>query len=862
MALAQGMRLGPYEVLAPLGAGGMGEVWRARDTRLGREVAVKVLPDAVAKDAHALSRFAHETKVVAALSHRNILALFDVGEAGGVHYAVTELLEGETLRALISGGPLPVRRALEISEQAAHGLAAAHEKGIVHRDLKPENVFLTKDGHVKLLDFGLAHHEPSLRSPEETHSPTLSAYTEAGAVVGTVAYMSPEQARGLPVDHRSDQFSLGTVLYEMLAGHRPFKGASTAETLTAIIREEPEPLSTSVPPIPAPVRWLVERCLAKEPGERYDSTRDLAREFSSCRVHLSEVTSGAVEPVSLIPVVRRRKRAVLLGVLAVALVVASLAGVFAVGRGSAKRSELKFQRLTFKRGAITGARFAPDGRTVVYSATWDGGPPAVYSVRLDALDPVPSGYSGANLLAVSVRSQLALSLPRGISSVMLPVGTLALAPFAGGTPRELEPDISFADFSPDGEKLAIARGAYTSDIARLEYPSGTVLYKSPFYYLSHVRISPSGEYLAFLEHTKPGTDEGDVVVVDRLGKPILRKGRYSTLEGLAWSPSGDEVWFGGDPAGIRMSLRAVTLGGRERVVLAAPVQILPHDIAPDGRVLASTVDYRNRLFYRGEAASPDREISAQMDTGVGAISPDGSWVAITDDSFNGVFQCYLRPASGAPPVSLGPGLPASFSPDGRILVVVQPDRAVVLHPVGQGQSTTIRLDGFEFAGGGRPAGLLPDGKTIWFRANQPDRPKRIWEVAISGGKPRPLTPEGVSGWVTDDGASVVFSRDGKTWIQPIAGGEARPVDGLLEGEAVAAWTGDGKPLFVYRWRECPTKVYRLDAKTRRREFFREIGPADPSGVTHVSALMTPDGKACAYVVSQWLSELHVIEGLR
>jgi eukaryotic-like serine/threonine-protein kinase len=291
--------------------------------------------------------------------------------------------------------------------------------------------------------------------------------------------------------------------------------------------------------------------------------------------------------------------------------------------------------------------------------------------------------------------------------------------------------------------------------------------------------------------------------------------------------------------------------------------MFPYDVAPDGRVLAATIEHRWRLFYRGEAASPERELSAQGESVVGAISPDGSWVAFLDDSVNGVTQCYLRSASGAPPVSLGPGIPMGFAPDGRTLVVVRPEvPAVVLHPIGPGQATTIRLDGFEIGSLFRAAGLLPDGKAIWFRGNQPSRPPRTWEVAVSGGKPRPLTTEGVNGWVTADGASVVFSRDSKQWIQPIAGGEVRPVGGLLEDEYAAAWTADGKPLFVSRYDECPAKVYRLDPKTGRREFVREIGPSDSTGVQGVFAMMTPDGKACAYMVTQWLTELHMIEGLR
>jgi len=271
----------------------MGEVYRARDTRLDREVAIKVLPDEVAADPRALSRFEHEARAVAALTHPNILALFDVGESGGVHYAVSELLQGQTLRLALAEGPIPVRRALDVALKISEALAAAHENGIVHRDVKPENVFLAPDGRVKLLDFGLAKRDGSRHDPNDTRSPTVTALSEPGGVVGTVAYMSPEQAKGHPVDFRSDQFSLGIVLYEMLAGARPFKGASAAEILAAVIRDEPESLEKVAPGTPAPVRLLIERLLTKEPDGRYDSTRDLVRELTTWKLHPSGASVSA-----------------------------------------------------------------------------------------------------------------------------------------------------------------------------------------------------------------------------------------------------------------------------------------------------------------------------------------------------------------------------------------------------------------------------------------------------------------------------------------------------------------------------------------------------------------------------------------
>ena len=297
MTLSPGTRLGPYEILAPLGAGGMGEVYRARDARLDRDVAIKVLPEEFFEDRERRSRFGREAKALAAVHHPNIAAVFSFEEVSGRYLLVQELLQGQTLRLALADGPLPVRRALDIAVQVADALAAAHENGIVHRDVKPENVFLCPDGRVKLLDFGLARHDPSHRERDDTRSPTATALSTPGSVAGTVAYMSPEQARGSPVDLRSDQFSLGVVLYEMLAGRRAFRGASAAETLTSIIREEPEPLSQVEPPVPAPVQWIVERCLAKDPAERFESTRDLARDLAALRAHLSHGTSREVERI-------------------------------------------------------------------------------------------------------------------------------------------------------------------------------------------------------------------------------------------------------------------------------------------------------------------------------------------------------------------------------------------------------------------------------------------------------------------------------------------------------------------------------------------------------------------------------------
>src|SRR6266511_2950374 len=322
VTLSAGTRLGSYEVLAPLGAGGMGEVYRARDARLSREVALKVLPEEVSADRDRLARVEEEARAASALNHPNIVTIYDIGQSDSVSYIAMELVDGKTLRELTVAGPLPFRRIVSIAAQAAEGLAKAHAAGIVHRDLKPENLMVTKDGYVKILDFGLAKLTETIPQDASGLPTAIAAATQPGTVMGTAGYMSPEQASGQPVDFRSDQFTLGAILYEMATGKRAFQRKTGAETLVAIIREEPEPLSQLAPKAPAPVRWIVERLLAKDPEERYASTKDLARDLKSVRDHLSETSaSGGLEAAE--PVRPRRRGWVLPAAVALAAGVAA-----------------------------------------------------------------------------------------------------------------------------------------------------------------------------------------------------------------------------------------------------------------------------------------------------------------------------------------------------------------------------------------------------------------------------------------------------------------------------------------------------------------------------------------------------------
>src|SRR6266851_3600374 len=370
MTLAAGTLLGPYEILSPLGKGGMGEVYRARDRKLDRDVAVKVLPPSVAADPDTLARFEREAKAVAALSHPNVLAIHDFGTHDGISYAVMELLEGETLRGKLNAGPISQKQAVDYALQVAKGLSAAHEKGVVHRDLKPENLFVTKDGHLKLLDFGLAKKVEAVAPGKETSAPTGSGHTEPGTVMGTVGYMSPEQVRGLPVDHRSDIFSFGAILYEMLTGKRAFKAEEDAETMHAILKSKPPPIPVTHPGFSPPLAHIVRHCLEKKPEDRFRSAHDIAFDL--------EILTGDAPGAR--PSRLRAFRGLVLPAAAALTVIAALVGLYS-GQRMANSLPPSFHLLTYRRGTILSARFAPDGQTIVYGAAWDGNPVEIFSTR-------------------------------------------------------------------------------------------------------------------------------------------------------------------------------------------------------------------------------------------------------------------------------------------------------------------------------------------------------------------------------------------------------------------------------------------------------------------------------------------------
>src|SRR6266542_467530 len=604
VSLKAGSRLGPFEIVAPLGAGGMGEVYRARDERLKRDIAIKVLPAELAADADRRMRFEREARAASGLSHPNILTIYDIGSVDSTVYIAMELIEGGTLKDLVASGPLPTKKLLEIAVQIADGLAAAHAAGIVHRDLKPQNVMVSKHGYVKILDFGLA----KLVTPEERElsvAQTAVDATRPGMVMGTVGYMSPEQAAGWPIDFRSDQFSFGSIVYELATGKRAFERSTTAETLTAIIREEPAPVAQLNPMVPAPLRWLVERCLTKDPEDRFGTTKDLARDLASIRDHLSEAPVSAEGTGEQPAVSVGRRRRIVPVLVAAAIIAAGFAGLF-TGKRLWRVEPPSFKQLTFRRGQITSARFAPDGQTILYSAAWDGKPIEIYVSRPESLESRAFGLVGAEMLSVSGSGEMALSIDRHSVDPFLRIGTLAqLSVAGGGAPREILNDVEWADWAPDGRSIAIAREV--GGAQQLEYPIGKVLYRTAGW-MTGLRVSPKGDVIAFQDHPTRRDDGGTVMLVDRAGKARSISGNFASLRGLAWSPDGTEVWYTGAKVGNRSIYRS-DLSGRESIVYRATGNLTLHDIARDGRALLTQDVERLGDLGVGPGEEKERELT-------------------------------------------------------------------------------------------------------------------------------------------------------------------------------------------------------------------------------------------------------------
>jgi len=853
MTLLPGVKLGPYEIVAPLGSGGMGEVYRARDSRLHRDVAIKVLPEGVSRDADALARFEREARAVAALSHPNILGIFDIGREDGIAFAVTELLEGSTLRDEIEEARIPVRRCVDYAIQIARGLGAAHERGIVHRDLKPENVFVTRDGRVKILDFGLAKRLEV--SSDASGVQTASRQTEPGTVMGTVGYMSPEQVRGRAVDPRTDLFSFGAILYEMLSGKAAFRRETSSDTMAAILKEEPADLALSGRQIPPSLDRIVRHCLEKDAERRFHSASDVAFDLEAIDGSGSGA-SGAMPAVSV-----RTRRWIPAVALAAALLAIPLAWWLGTRRLHSATAE--FHRLTFERGTVTGGRYAPDGQTIVYSAAWNGEPTRIFSTRTQAAGSTPFAIPSATLFSISRTGEMAIGLRFRSVNSLYSAGTLARVPISGTAPREVLENVISADWSPDGAELAAAQIAGGKVL--LQYPIGKTRYESGGW-LSHIRVSPDGRSIAFLDHPG-GSDGGTVSVVKTDGSPKrdLAKG-WVSVEGLAWSPDGSEVLFTGTRFGAATKLYGVTLSGRERLILTTPNEDTLWDVAPDGRVLMTEDDWRAQMSALPPGETQERDLSNLDYALVRSITPDGKRITFDETGEGGgdTGGVYIRGTDGSPAVRLGDGGAGTMSADGKWVCSYGIDQTkLVLLPVGAGQPLAI-------APGTLTCNFpvfLPDSRRLVFRGMEPGHGSRIWVIGIEGGKPRPISPEGVpyAPLVPSPDGRVVMALgvDGQPTLFPVDGGAAKTIPGTALEDVGTQWTPDGRSVYICRARGPAVAVTLVDVATGESKPWRVIEPSDPAGVHAVARVYpTPDGRGYAYSFVRILSTLLEVKGLK
>jgi eukaryotic-like serine/threonine-protein kinase len=845
--------IGHYRVLEKIGAGAMGEVFRARDERLDRDVALKLIRPASSANPDHLRRFELEARAAAALNHPNIVAIYDIGLDEGTPYIVCELLEGKTLRKRLLEGSLPVRQALEYSRQIVQGLIAAHDRRIIHRDLKPENLFVTTDGRIKILDFGVAKLQSA---PDESGRTVenLTTITRSGMVLGTVAYMAPEQLRGKPVDHRSDIFSVGAILYELLAGRRAFRGETEVDTITAVLREDPPESDLEQARIPFQFQQIVRHCLEKDPENRFQSARDLGFAL--------ETLSNPSELRAARPWRAKSSSNVTAWALAgmLLLAISLLAGNLIRHSGLPNPT---YRRLTFEEGSLYSARFTPDFRSVVYGAAWNNKPLRLFSTIGDSLQTQQLNVADASLLAISKGGELALTLhgtPR--EHLKIEKGTLARAPLAGGSPREILEDVAWADWGPDGE-LAVVHHVEGRD--QIEYPIGHRLYQGNGW-ISHIRVSPQGDKIAFVNHLSLWDDKGLICVVDRSGRIQSLSPEYDSTDGLAWRSDGKEIWFTAAVTGYTRSLLAVNDAGKVRTVLNIPAGMTVQDMAPDGRVLVS-LDAERVAMATSAPDGKALDISWHDWDVAKDISSDGQSVLFEDasEAAGPDYSVAIRKIDGSAPVQLGEGSAGGLSPDGKwaISIITGTPGRVTLLPVGPGQPRVITITGLERIDNGNSR-FLADGKRITLNGNEPGHGVRCYLVNLDGGKPIPITPEGVTGGLVSSNGQYIIANDGtKAAVYSVAGGAPRSIPGLEPGFIPLQWSEDNSALYGYRSSQIPTPVFKLDLITSKKTLIQNLQPDTTAGLVLIKpVVVTHDGSRFAYSYYQVFSVLYVISGLQ
>jgi hypothetical protein len=861
MRFDSGARLGPFEILEPLGAGGMGEVYRARDTRLDRIVAIKLLPsDLVSVSGRRIERFRQEARAIARITHPNICTLHDIGEDGSAIFLVMEYVDGATLARRLEDRPLPLPLALRTAIGIADALDHAHRNGIVHRDLKSSNIMLTRDS-VKLLDFGLA--KLTKRDEQVLTDPTQSAQlTDMGTVMGTVPYMAPEQIEGREVDARTDIFAFGVVVYEMICGRRPFAGDSRASLMAAIVASEPPSLSSLQPQAPAPLEHMILRCLAKEPDDRWQTAHDLAAELRWIAEGYSSRTMAAPG------FSRQPRRAALWGGLAGA---ALTAGVFVAAMPwmSSRPAVAEYHRATFRRGAVSSARFTPDGQSFVYSASWEGQPYAAFLGRLGSPDARDLQLKDARILSVGRAGDMAVLLgPQNITHTF-GLRTLARIAMAGGARRDMLTGVVDADWIPGTDALAIVRDPGADGPWTVEFPAGTTIYETRRAW--SLRVSPDGSRVAFFEGPVVfgAAPRAMITVIDRSGgKSTVSRGWAGI--GLAWAPSGNEIWFTATRLDGPPHVHAVSLSGIERTVQRAPDWLVLHDISADGRILLSRNTIGIDIACKAPGDARERDLSWLWGSSVRGLSSDGGTLIFADPlevKPSGNSMLFRRRIDGSSAVPIGEGRGGALSPDGKWVLASSGENLVLL-PTGAGATVTLpKIDAMRVDGGQ----WLGDSKRIVFTGVALDGKPRGYIQEIPAGMPRAITPNGVElagkAAVRDDNS--VLGRVGTTWkLFPISGGDAQPVPALRPGDIPLQWSHDGKYVYtaddVGGPRPPAVDVFRVELASGVRILWKTLTPSDPVGVEDMreTVAITPDAQSYCYSYTRRLGDLFVVDGLK
>jgi len=861
----------------------MGEVYRARDTRLGREVALKVLPAAMAFDPDRRARFEQEARAAAALNHPNIVGLHDVGEAQDIFYIVSELVPGETLGAIVERGPVPTKKLLNIAVQIAEGMAAAHAARITHRDLKPANIMVTPEGRVKILDFGLAKQAaPAVTSPEETL--TVVQQTEPGMIMGTVAYMSPEQARGKPADHRSDQFSFGLILYEMAAGRKAFDKPEAVQVMAAILGEEPAPIQRD---IPAPLRWAIDRCLAKEPADRYESTRDLFQDLRHIRDHLAETTmSQATAAAPAAP--RRRIRWQWPAIVVLGLVAAAAAGLYLSRPKLPDQSRYRFTPFAFDPIGQALPIWSPDGKAVAY-AGYVSDPRAnqVFVRYLDSPAPVQitSGPDRAEPVAWAPDSKRVI-----FRSAHQPAGLWSVS-VTGGEPESFMPTegIGSLAVSPDLRSVAVMRqGDDGVHAVWISSPPGATPRKylpnpmatRALYNATNLRFSPDGKsILMFMRGDKGRTEAWLMPYPPNSSKPprLIQTDLtpYGGTPQFSWMPDSRHVVlaFASSPESSSQLWMADT-ASRERIALTSgTARYGSVGVSPDGHriVFTESADDYDLASVDVQHATASRLIATQRDEYMAAwASKQPALVYVTNR--NGPHEIWLHTAGPERPVvtprDFPPGttqwfLAPALSPDGGRLIYerfeIQGGSHLWISAASGGAPVPLTSD---TAATESPGAWSPDGNWFVYVAIR----NGIWDLlkVKSTGQASPvLVKHGVDGsevpvW-SPTGEWILFNED----LYSPDGGKTRSLG--KHGSPNYAFSTDGKQLYGIRSDGDRNLLFSLDVASGVEKVLGDLGREFGWASNFSPAIrfsMAPDGKSFVYPVATRHSNLWMFEGFQ